>query len=282
MKFINPNSEIFIPDATPVDQALMRTTHLGISAHQDDLEIMAVDGILHCFENENDWFTGVVLTDGRSSPRSGLYAEMSDQDMMKTRYTEQKKAAFIGNYTSQILLGYTSGDVKTPNNSDLIADLVNLLKLTSPRVVYTHNLADKHPTHIAVALRVIESIRELPTEERPKQIFGCEVWRDLDWMPDHKKVVFDCSSRINLQESLLGVFDSQISGGKRYDMATMGRRLANATYNESHEVNVATHLALAMDLKPLIEDQDLDIADYVCSYIQEFENTVRKAIASYQ
>lgn len=278
MKFLNQNSEIFVPDGASVEQALKRTTHLGLSAHQDDLEIMAVDGILHCFKNDSDWFTGVILTDGRSSPRTGLYAEMSDEDMMKTRYTEQKKAAFIGNYSSQVLLGYTSGDVKTPNNSDLISDLVRLLKITSPRVVYTHNLADKHPTHIAVALRVIEAIRELPSESRPEKIFGCEVWRDLDWMPDNKKVVFDCSSRINLQESLLGVFDSQISGGKRYDLATMGRRLANATYSESHNVNIATHLALAMNLKPLIEDEDLDIADYVCDYIDEFEKTVRKTI----
>jgi len=38
----------------------------------------------------------------------------------------------------------------------------------------------------------------------------------------------------NLQFALLGVFESQIAGGKRYDLALMGRRRANATYFESH------------------------------------------------
>ena len=34
--------------------------------------------------------------------------------------------------------------------------------------------------------------------------------------------------------ALIGVFDSQIAGGKRHDLAVLGRRRANATYNASH------------------------------------------------
>ncbi len=41
-------------------------------------------------------------------------------------------------------------------------------------------------------------------------------------LPDEDKVAFDLSAQENLQMALLGVFDSQISGGKRYDLATMG------------------------------------------------------------
>ena len=37
--------EIFIPDKLDVETALARTTHLAIGAHQDDLEIMAIDGM---------------------------------------------------------------------------------------------------------------------------------------------------------------------------------------------------------------------------------------------
>ncbi len=285
MIFRHPSAEIYIPDGSPVDEALRRTTHLGISAHQDDLEIMAVDGILHCYETVGDWFAGVVLTDGRSSPRSGIFSTFSDDEMMHTRYAEQKRAAIVGNYSAQVLLGYGGADVKRPHQPELMADLVSLLQATHPDVVYTHNLADKHPTHVAAALRVIEAMRQLPRESRPAHVYGCEVWRDLDWMPDQLKVVFDCSSRINLQEALLGVFDSQISGGKRYDLATMGRRLANATYFvprtghfESHSTNAATHLAFAMDLTPLVLDESLGIAEYVCGYIQCFEQDVREGI----
>ena len=66
------------------------------------------------------------------------------------------------------------------------------------------------------------------------------MWRDLDWLMDADKVVFDVSAHENLQAALLGVFDSQICGGKRYDLATMGRRRANATYFASHGVDVST------------------------------------------
>ena len=53
--------------------------------------------------------------------------------------------------------------------------------------------------------------------------------------------------------SLLGVFDSQVCGGKRYDLATMGRRRANATYLASHGVDESTSLIFGMDLTPLME-----------------------------
>ena len=60
-----------------------------------------------------------------------------------------------------------------------------------PAVVYTHNLADKHDTHVAVALRTLAAIRSLPADVRPAAFYGCEVWRDLDWMVDEDKVAFD-------------------------------------------------------------------------------------------
>ena len=79
-------------------------------------------------------------------------------------------------------------------------------------------------------------------------------------MRDADKVVFDCSAHESLQAALLGVFDSQICGGKRYDLATMGRRKANATYFESHGVDEAQQLAYAMDLTPLVADPKRDVA----------------------
>ena len=112
-----------------------------------------------------------------------------------------------------------------------------MLKATQPTYLYTHNLADKHDTHVAVALRAIQAVRSLPTSRRPQRVFGCEVWRDLDWLLDEDKVPFDLTEHQSLQVALLGVFDSQIAGGKRYDLATMGRRRANATYFQSHGVD---------------------------------------------
>jgi LmbE family N-acetylglucosaminyl deacetylase len=280
MKFRHPASEIIIPDGLPVEEGLARTTHLGIGAHQDDLEIMAIDGILKCFQRQDKWFTGVVVTNGGGSPRTGTYQETSDEEMMTIRVKEQEKAAFIGEYGAQVFLAYPSAQVKAPGNSDPVEDLKELIRVTSPEVIYTHNLADKHPSHISVVVKVINAIRELPEAYRPHWLYGCEVWRDLDWMMDEDKVVFDCSQHKNLQSALLGVFDSQISGGKRYDLAAMGRRVANATYYATHETDETTGLAFGMDLTPLIQDEDADIMAYVGEFVDRFYDDVEQLLGS--
>src|SRR5438034_1016615 len=117
MRFTRPKSELWIPDDTPEDVALARTTHLAIGAHQDDLEIMALEGILAGYGVKDKWFLGVVMTDGASSARAGLpgsnlYAGYDDEQMKAVRRTEQKKAAFIGEYTAQVFLDYPIGLVK--------------------------------------------------------------------------------------------------------------------------------------------------------------------------
>ena len=282
MKFNLDTAEIFVPDGLPAEEALARTTHMAIGAHQDDLEIMAIDGILKCFQQEDKWFTGVVVTNGSGSPRDDLYRDYTDEAMQVVRRKEQKKAAVIGEYATQVLLDYPSAAVKDGSNKSPVEDIGLLLKTAKPEVVYTHNLVDKHDTHVAVTLRVIEAIRNLPAEEWPQRLYGCEIWRDLDWMVDTDKVAFDCSAHENLQAALLGVFDSQICGGKRYDLATMGRRRANATYYASHDVDVATGMIFAMDLTPLIQDSAKDIQTYVQEFIDRFAQEVVERLAKLQ
>jgi len=274
MQFHMNTAELFIPDGLPEEAALARTTHMAISAHHDDIEIMAAAPILECFQREDCWFTGVVVTDGRGSPRDDLYKDYTDEEMRVVRFKEQKKAAVVGEYAAQVLLDHPSKVVKDPANSHVVEDLTRLLKACQPEVVYTHNLADKHETHVSTALRVIAAIRGLPEPERPQKLFGCEVWRDLDWMVDSDKVLFPLSTHENLQFALLGVFDSQISGGKRYDLASMGRRRANATYAESHGVDQALGLSYGMDLTPLIHNPALDPTAYVQEFMARFAQDV--------
>lgn len=282
MNLHRETAEIFVPDGLPPEIALARTTHMAIGAHQDDLEFMAFDGILACFQQDDVWFTGVIVTNGSGSPRAGLYTDYTDAEMQAIRRTEQKKAAVIGEYSAQVLLDYPSAAVKDATNAAPVEDVAALLALARPRVIYTHNLADKHDTHVAVALRVIEALRGLPPEMHPEHLYGCEVWRDLDWLADKDKIVFDVSAHENLQAALMGVFDSQISGGKRYDLATMGRRRANATYFASHATDVATGLSFAMDLTPLIQDPARNIKEYVQTYIADFAQDVAARIAKFE
>jgi LmbE family N-acetylglucosaminyl deacetylase len=280
MKFNQSTAEVFIPDGIPLEDALVRTTHLCIAAHQDDIEIMAASPILECFQSEEKWFTGVVVTDGRGSARTGIYEKYTDEEMRLVRFKEQRKAAIIGEYSAQIMLDYPSKVIKDGKDTSSVEDIISILKATNPDVVYTHNLADKHATHIGVAIKMINALRSLSKTEIPEKVLGCEVWRDLDWMRDTEKVILDTSSQSNLQAALLGVFDSQISGGKRYDLASMGRRLANATYFASHNVDNATGLSYAMDLTPLVENPDLDIKEYVKGFINRFSQDVENLISS--
>ncbi|HOO25663.1 MAG TPA: PIG-L family deacetylase, partial [Clostridiales bacterium] len=225
--FNNKNAEIFVPDGAPVDEALARTTAICFAAHQDDIEIMAYGPIVEAYGQVDKWFTGVTVTDGAGSPRSGVYERYTDEEMKAVRAIEQKDAAKVGKYAAMAMLNYPSSQTKDAGNKDVEADIVALIEKAGADVVYTHNLADKHDTHVAVALKVIRAIRSMPADKRPKKLVSLEVWRGLDWLCDEDKSVFDTSPHPNLAAALLGVFDSQIAGGKRYDAAALGRRLAN-------------------------------------------------------
>jgi hypothetical protein len=144
----------------------------------------------------------------------------------------------------------------------------------SPTVVYLHQPADKHDTHVAVFLRCLEALRRLPRERRPRQVLGCEAWRDLDWLDDGQKVALDASARPDLAAELVRVFDSQIRGGKRYDLAAIGRRTANATFHTSHAVDRATALSWAMDLTPLVADDRLSPLDFVLQHVERLRTDV--------
>jgi LmbE family N-acetylglucosaminyl deacetylase len=275
MKLHQPTADIFVPDEKPLAEALARITHLGIGAHQDDLEFMAFHGILNCFASEKSWFGGVTCTDGSGSSRTGAYAEFTDAQMMAVRRREQKNAAIVGQYGVMLQLDYPSSAVKSPTEARLREDLREILAATRPEIVYTHNPADKHDTHIGVVIATLQAARDLPRDQRPQRVWGCEVWRNLDWLPDADKVLMDVSSRDNLAASLNGVFDSQIAGGNRYDLATMGRRASNATFFESHSTDKTTQLIFGMDLTPIVMDGTADIADYVCDCIEKFQVDVR-------
>jgi LmbE family N-acetylglucosaminyl deacetylase len=274
-----PNADLFIPDGAPLAEAMRRTTHMGIGAHQDDLEIIAFHGIAECFGQGRRAFTGVTCTDGAGSPRAGSYASCTDERMKQYRLEEQRAAAAVGRYSAILQLGYPSAAVKNPADPRLTDDLAAILRAARPEVLYTHCPADRHDTHVSVACAVLRAVRRLPAADRPARVYGCEVWRTLDWLCGEDKVVLDVSGRSHLAAALLGVFDSQIAGGKRYDLATLGRWRANATYGESHNVDTATETLFAMDLGPLVRGEEEDPLEFVARRIRRFEQDVAARLA---
>jgi LmbE family N-acetylglucosaminyl deacetylase len=258
MKFSRPDADVFVPDGGDAAAALARVTHLGVGAHQDDIEIMAQAGIDECRAVPGLAFGGVVVTNGAGSPRTGRFAGLTEAQMPAVRRDEQREAARLGGYAVQLQLAFPSADVKAPGHAGVAADLAAVFGGCRPRVVYLHNPADKHDTHVAVFLRCLEALRSLPREKRPARVLGAEVWRGLDWLVDPDKVALDAGRNPELAARLLRVFASQVEGGKRYDDATLGRRAANATFHASHTVDGAKGVTWAMDLTPLVQDETLD------------------------
>lgn len=275
---LNPLARIVTPDGETGLAAISRTTHLGIGAHQDDLEFMAFHGILACYERTDRWFGGVTITDGRGSSRAGQFKDWTDDQIAAERIREQEAAAVIGQYSFIAQLGFGSAVVRDAQQTVVREDLRRILEATRPEVVYLHNLADKHDTHVGCALRCLEAIRQLPKTDRPKQVYGCEVWRDLDWLVDDEKTPMPISARPELARALNEVFATQIAGGKRYDLAVLGRRTANATFSNAHSTDQESAMQWAMDLTPLVRDDSLDPLAYTVGFIDRLKADVSARI----
>jgi LmbE family N-acetylglucosaminyl deacetylase len=271
---LNPRARLLIPDGLAAPEALRRTTHLGIGAHQDDLEFMAFHGILACYDQKDLWFGGVTITDGRGSSRAGKFQDWTDDQIAAERIREQDAAAVIGQYAFMAQLGHPSKSVRDARETVVRDDLFRILEATRPEVVYLHNLADKHDTHVGCALRCLEALRRLPKADRPQKVYGCEVWRDLDWLVDSEKTPMPVSARPELARALNEVFATQIAGGKRYDLAVIGRRTANATFSQAHATDQESAMQWAMDLTPLVQDDSLDPIAYTTGFIDRLKADV--------
>ena len=275
---LNPLARLVTPDGKTGPDAISRTTHLGIGAHQDDLEFMAFHGILACYDRTDRWFGGVTITDGRGSSRAGQFKDWTDDQIAAERIREQEAAAVIGQYSFIAQLGFGSSAVRDAQQPAVRDDLRRILEASRPEVVYLHNLADKHDTHVGCALRCIEAMRQLPQADRPKKVYGCEVWRDLDWLVDSEKTPMPISARPELARTLNEVFATQIAGGKRYDLAVLGRRTANATFSNAHSTDQESAIQWAMDLTPLIQDDSLDPVAYTVGFIDRLKADVTARI----
>lgn len=274
MKLTNEHADIFIPDGVGLEEALSRTTHLCIGAHPDDIELNCYPPIAECYGRNDCWFTGVTVTDGAGCAREGPFAACTDAEMVAVRCEEQRRTAAIGQYSAQFQLGYSSAIAKDPTDRSIIDDLRQILEIAQPQTVYLHNPADKHDTHVAVFLRSLAALRALPIEQRPQKAFAYEGWRNLDWLNDSEKVALDASKHTNLASELAGVFESQIAGGKRYDLAVAGRRQTNATFFDAYQVDATNALTWAMDVTPLVHVENLPVENFVLGFIERFQDDV--------
>lgn len=274
MHLTQSQASLFVPDQTPESEALQRTTALGVGAHADDLEIMALHGIAAAYDKTDAWFGGVTCTDGAGAPQTDAAAKDTGA-LIAARAEEQRRAATIGRYSFVAQLAHPSPALsQTAGREDLTRDLQELLTATQPQVLYSHNPADKHATHVRVVQALRDAIRWLPAAQRPQQWIGCAVWRDLDWLVPPDRILLDLSGTEVLSQQLLAVFESQIHDGKRYDLAASGRARAHATFDDPRTVDAMTQACVAMDLTPLLQDDDRSLAKHVDDAIDRFRAAV--------
>jgi len=149
--------------------------------------------------------------------------------------------------------------------------LAAILSEIKPKELYIHSPFDKHPTHIGAMKVSLEAVKLLPKEIKPEKLYGCEVWRGLDWMEgdeDLKVIHFD--DEVGLSDYILSSFSSQ-NESKNYLDAAKGRRKSNATFSESHSVNQAGEAALYVDLSVFLRENPPSPEDFVAAKIDAFK-----------
>lgn len=270
-----------MPDATREELAISRTTHLAIGAHPDDLELIGIHGISACLDRDDRWFSGVVVTDGAGSARGGSYASLSDDEMREVRRQEQIDVARLGQFSTVVQLGYASAALLGGFDESLIDILCDILGRSLPETLYLHNPADRHPTHVAVCMHAIEALRRTETSHLPRDVFGVEVWRSLDWVPGERRIILDVSKGDDLQQRLLATYKSQLDGGKRYDTAILARNVANATFGSEREVDTMQRGTYVLDLKPLICDKDMTVLGYVRDLVDGLQSEIQAHLINF-
>ncbi len=271
------SARFFSPSGLSLEEALRSARIIGVGAHQDDLEFMCFHAILAGYDNEH--FFGVIATDGRGSARSGQFKKVKERDFIRIRAREQERAARIGRYAGVLQLGCQSAEISKSFSKELLSDLNAIFSRGRFAAVYTHNLADKHPSHVGVAAHVIRSLRTLPRKSQPAKLYGCEVWRGLDWLPEHLKVPHDVSGRKSLAWKLMTVFKSQLDG-KDYANAVLGRRRANATFLDSHSLDDPELVEYCMDMSELLAKPSLTMEAFMRRLLKAFEGELLRPLKS--
>jgi len=290
MQWSSPRASVFCPSGRPAAEALGATRQLGVVAHADDLEIAAIKGILDCYDDAQPGFCGVVVCDGLGGQAIGgqavggggtgsrgvdAGASLTPEQYRQLREREQQEAAKLGRYAAVVCLQHSSAHVRSRHPS-VSADLDLLLAQVSPDVIYTHNPIDAHDTHVAVVVALIEALKR--SSARKPRVIGCEVWRDLDWLPEAQRVTLDVSAHASLQGELIRVFASQTSG-KRYDLAALGRRQAHATFRSSDRADAASGVVFGVDLTSLLAPDAPTLQEFSLDLVDAFRRDVEARFA---
>jgi LmbE family N-acetylglucosaminyl deacetylase len=247
----------YSPQGLSPTEAKSRVRVLAVGAHPDDLEFMCLEPIARCRTKKN--FGGLIVTSGSGSLRAPEHANLSASEFAEIRWEEQKKAARLGDYAFVDSLNVESGTLREVSGLARLADtLENYLADLNLESLYMHQPFDRHASHVRVCFALLEALRRLPKSKRPKQILGCEVWRNLDWSPKSSKQLRPLTrADLELQVLLAEVFVSQANPktAKNYVEALVGRKTANAVFQEGLTQDSGVAVEVFVDLAPWVDSK---------------------------
>lgn len=267
-------SRKFIPNGMSLDAAIesARNGSLGIGAHPGDLEIIAIRGIGISLNFLKRRFTGVTVTDGLDIARRERDKDLSDEQIIEERLREQNIAAAVGKYALQHNLLYRGADIQDPNTEPsraLVKEISGIVSKVQPQVIYMHSSFDEYTTNVAVMRATIEALRSLPCVEQPRELYGCEVWGDLGWLPKGRKKFLDVTGFTEIQHNLISCHASQIDEERKPNDATLWREFSNVAWAHPRDPKVKAGV-LAVDLMPLLHNPELSIGDFANEIMDEF------------
>ncbi len=253
------------------------TNLLAISAHPDDTEIMAMDGILKAYGSKKYAFYACVVANGTNCVKMGKYTDWTDKEMIEARAQEQLRASQIGEYADLYQLKRTEADIE--NGEIVLKDIQKILAEVQPDVVYTHNVFDKNPIHQRLAQIVIDAIMLMEEDARPRLVYGCELHRALNWLPDRYKVTFDLSDNKELQNRLIGVYDTRAEQSRNYVKAVLGRKMANATFitGDATSDDEERLIWYGINLTPVVQ-KNIPLKEFCTKVLSDFNKEALESI----
>jgi hypothetical protein len=153
---------------------------------------------------------------------------VTDDAMRTIRQREQEKAAVVGEYAAVVMLDRTSADVQGPGHVALVQELTDLLRAARPEVVYTHSPRTGIRRTYRWSSPPWPPAARCPPASAPRESSAARCGATSSGSPQRTRSRSDVSGRDSMGAALMGVFESQIVGGKRYDLAVPARRLAHA------------------------------------------------------
>lgn len=244
--------------------ALARTTHVGVGAHQDDVEIMAGPMLL---KNKDSWMT-VIVTDGAASKSvlNGVATDLTPRQLTDMRQREQREAARETG-TPVIQLKYPSAAVgghMGEGKREEAAFALGTLFAAMPRTqeVFGHNPIDKHATHLGVLAVQTAALRAAKPPQL-KNVYAMEVWGGLTGIPESQLSMFVVEDGKDLAaiNTLVGKYQSQIQGqGRDYAATTTARMVGHGGYvSNPHLSNPPVGMVIGLDITDFAKGESCDM-----------------------